>query len=89
MKLTVKILFILVFNMLLLSCESKSRQDIINNELAYPMSIQTVLSKIGQPDSITTENHDTGVFGVRVNKIYHYGSNQLVFSPHNIYMGKK
>ena len=82
---------IIVVFLLFCSCkkENKSKESIINSQLAYPMSIEEVIKKIGPPDSITSENHDYGSFGVGKISIYHYGTHQLIFSPHGIYMGNK
>ncbi|PIB30618.1 hypothetical protein BFP75_02480 [Maribacter sp. 4G9] len=74
-----------------LSCqrESKSKEYIIENEIAYPMSQDQVIKKIGLPDSVSTEDYDTGSFGKRKREIYHYGRHQLIFSHHGIYKGLK
>ena len=82
--------YIIAIMFLLCFCreKNKSRESVIN-QLAYPITIEEVIKKIGKPDSITFENYDAGSFGVSINKIYHYGGNQLIFSPHGIYHGKK
>lgn len=87
----IKIYPIIIVSLLLCSCnkENRSKEAFINSQLAYPMSIEEVIKKIGQPDSITYENHDYGSFGVGKNSIYHYGTHHLIFSPHGIYMGEK
>lgn len=59
---------------------SKSIEHIIENDLAYPMSSKDVIKKIGKPDSISIENYDSGLFGVKKNKIYHHKGYKLIFS---------
>ncbi len=82
---------ILMFSIICLSCqrEKKSKEYIIENDISYPMTKEQVVKKIGQPDSIITENYDSGSFGRRKREIYHYGSHELIFSPHGLYKGLK
>jgi hypothetical protein len=86
-----KFYFIVTVFLLFCFCrkENKNKESLINSQLAYPMTIEEVVKKIGQPDSITSEKHDFGSLGVGVNTIYHYGTHHLIFSPHGIYMGEK
>jgi hypothetical protein len=83
--------FMLLILIVCLSCkkEKKSNLYIIKNEIAYPMTKGQVIKKIGLPDSVTTEDFDTGSFGIKKREIYHYNSQQLIFSPHGVYKGLK
>ena len=69
--------------------KDKSKEYIIKYEIQYPMNREEVVRRIGSPDSISTENYDSGSFGVRKREIYHYGSHKLIFSPHGVYKGLK
>lgn len=67
--------------------EIKSRQYIIDNELAYPMPLDKVLKKIGQPDSITTKKSGMTALGVHTIQVYHYGKDQIFFNVHGTFLG--
>jgi len=86
-----RIVIILMIFIVCLSCqrEKKSKEYIIENEIAYPMTQNQVIKKIGLPDSVSTEDYDAGSFGVRKREIYYYGRHQLIFSPHGVYKGLK